>query len=109
VTGYKRNIVRLLMLALGQATLTIGMTIFVFGSEMSRFDTGEPAPLRVRMASALVGVLAYPVLPLVAQLPVATRPSGFPGEHLLFLLNGLVWAAGMLALRRWWRRDRTTT
>jgi hypothetical protein len=32
------------------------------------------------------------------------QPSGFPGEHLVFLGNGLVWAAGILALRRLWLR-----
>jgi hypothetical protein len=88
-----RRIVRLLplvALALGQAVLTVGMTVFVFGSEMSRFDAGDPAPVGVHMASALVGALAYPVLPLVAKLPLTMQPSGFPGEHLVFVANGLV-------------------
>lgn len=91
-------------LALGQAALTVGLTVFVFGSEMSRFDTGEPAPPGVRIASAFAGVLAWPVLPLVARLPQTLQPSGFPGEHLLFLVNGLVWAAGILVLRLSWLR-----
>jgi hypothetical protein len=100
-------ILRLLLLfalAFGHAVLTVGMTVIVFGSEMSRFDTGDPAPPGVHIASALVGVLAYPVIPLVAQLPLTIQPSGFPGEHLVFVANGLVWAAGILALRRWWLR-----
>ena len=71
---------------------------------MSRFDTGDPAPPGVQIASALVGALAYPIIPLFAQLPLTMQPSGFPGEHLVFLVNGLVWAAGILALRRLWLR-----
>jgi len=101
-----RYLVLLFALALGQAVLTVGMTVFVFGSGMARFGTGDPAPAGVQIAGALVGVLAYPVLPLFTQLPLAMRPSGFPGEHLVFLVNGLVWAAGILALRRLWLRRR---
>jgi hypothetical protein len=99
-----RYLLLLFALALGQAVLTVVMTVFVFGSGMSRFGTGEPVPPGVQIASALVGALAYPVLPLFAQLPLTMQPSGFPGEHLVFLVNGLVWAAGILALRRLWLR-----
>jgi len=103
-----RPVIRYLLLvfalALGQAVLTVALTVFVFGSGMSRFGTGDPAPASVQIASVLVGVLAYPVLPLITQLPLTMRPSGFPGEHLVFLANGLVWAAGILALRRLWLR-----
>lgn len=94
----------LFALALGQAVLTVAMTVLVFGSGMSRFGTGDPAPVGVQIASVLVGALAYPVLPLITQLPLTMQPSGFPGEHLVFLANGLVWAAGILALRRLWLR-----
>jgi hypothetical protein len=99
-----RHLFLLFGLGLGQAVLTVVMTVVVFGSGMSRFDTGDPAPPGVQIASALVGALAYPVLPLLAQLPLTMQPSGFPGEHLVFLVNGLVWAAGILALRRLWLR-----
>jgi len=99
-----RHLFLLFGLGLGQAVLTGVMTVVVFGSGMSRFDTGDPAPPGVQIASALVGALAYPVLPLLAQLPLTMQPSGFPGEHLVFLVNGLVWAAGILALRRLWLR-----
>jgi hypothetical protein len=99
-----RHLLLLLALALGQAVLTVALTVFVFGSGMSRFDSGDPAPAGVQIASALVGALAYPVLPLITQLPLTMQPSGFPGEHLVFLANGLVWAAGILALRRLWLR-----
>jgi hypothetical protein len=109
-SGMRRVIRYLLMLfalALGQAVLTVALTVFVFGSGMSRFGSGDPAPAGVQIASALVGVLAYPVLPLITQLPLTIQPSGFPGEHLVFLANGLLWAAGILALRRWWWLRRT--
>ena len=102
-----RHLLMLFALALGQAGLTVALTVFVFGSGMSRFGTGDPAPAGVQIASVLVGALAYPVLPLLVQLPLTMQPSGFPGEHLVFLANGLVWAAGILALRRWWCLRRT--
>ncbi|MGH9892448.1 MAG: hypothetical protein ACREA0_10775 [bacterium] len=104
-----RRLLPLFALALGQAALTVGLTAFVFSSEMSRFGTGTPAPPSVHIASALVGALACPVLPLVAQLPLTLQPSGFPAEHLTFLANGLVWAAGILALRRLWLRRTART
>ena len=37
-------------------------------------------------------------------MPLTLRPSGFPGEHLVFLVNGLIWAGAILALRRIWLR-----
>ena len=55
-----RDLRLLFGLAFGQAALTVGMTVFVFGSEMSRFDTGEPAPLGVRIASNLAGAWRAP-------------------------------------------------
>jgi len=99
-----RHLLLLFALAVGQAVLTVIVTVFVFGAGMSRFDTGDPAPPGVQVASALAGALAYPLVPLVVQLPLTMQPSGFPGEHLVFLANGLVWAAGILALRRLWFR-----
>jgi len=99
-----RHLLLLFALAFGQAVLTVVLTVLVFGSGMARFDTGDPAPSGVQIASVLVEVLAYPVLPLVTKLPLTMQPSGFPGEHLVFLANGLVWAAGVLTLRRLWLR-----
>jgi hypothetical protein len=81
--------------------LTVVVTVIVFGSGMSRFDTGDPATPGVQIASALVRVFAYPALPILAQLPLTMQPSGIPGEHRVFLVNGLVRAAGILALWRW--------
>ena len=80
------------------------MIVFVFGSEMSRFDTNRPAPPGERVAGVIAQALVYPLVPLVAQLPLALRPSGFPGEHLVFLVNGLIWGGAILALRRAWLR-----
>ena len=99
-----RYFLLLFVLALGQTVLTVAMTVFVFGSGMSRFGSGDPASRGVEIASVFATVLAYPVLPLFTQLPLTMRPSGFPGDHLVFLANGVVWAAGILALRRLWLR-----
>ena len=54
-----RHLLMLFALALGQAGLTVALTVFVFGSGMSRFGTGDPAPAGVQIASVLVGALAY--------------------------------------------------
>jgi hypothetical protein len=64
--------------------LTVVVTVIVFGSGMSRFDTGDPATPGVQIASALVRVFAYPVLPMLAQPPLTMQPSGIPGEHRVF-------------------------
>lgn len=50
----------LLALGLGQAILTVFLTVVVFGSGMARFGTGEPEPADVQIAGAVVGILAYP-------------------------------------------------
>jgi hypothetical protein len=58
------------------------------------FDSGDPASSGMQIASALAGALAYPILPLITPLSLTMRPSGFLGEHLVFVANGVVWAAG---------------
>jgi len=95
-----RFLLLLLALALGHTMLTISLTAIVFGSGMARFDTGAPAPTGVRLLNGLATVLAYPVLPLVTRLPLTMRPQGFPGEHLVFLANSVIWAIGIIAVRR---------
>ncbi len=99
-----RRIAWLLSLALAQAVLTIGLTVFAFGSNMSRWDSGAPAPVGVTIIGAMGTVLTSPVLQMVAMLPLALRPSEFSGEHLLFLSNGMIWVLAMFGLRGWWRR-----
>ncbi len=99
-----RRIVLLLLLALGQALLTIALTVFTFGANMSRWDSGAPAPIGVEFAGAMCTILASPLLQVVAILPLALRPSGFPAEHLLFLANGMIWALAIVSLRGWWQR-----
>jgi len=64
-----RHLLLLFALALGQAVLTVALTVFVFGSGMSRFGTGDPA-------------LAYPALPFITQLSddaAVGLPWGTPG------------------------------
>jgi hypothetical protein len=99
-----RRVVSLLLLALAQTMLTIALTVFTFGSNMSRWDSGAPAPIGVEIAGAVCTVLASPLLQWVAMLPLDLRPSGFPGEHFLFLANGMIWALAIAGLRGWWRR-----
>jgi hypothetical protein len=48
----------------------------------------------MRIASALAGALASLILPLITPLSTTMRPSGFLGEHLVSVANGVVWAAG---------------
>ena len=98
-----RRTLFVLALALAQATLTIGLTVYVFSSNMSRWDSGASEPTSVQVASALLAILAAPVLPLLNLLPKAIAPQGFPWEHLLFLVNGVVWAVAGLGLWRFWR------
>jgi hypothetical protein len=54
--------------------LTIVLVIFTFGSGMARFDTPDGPHWTETVASSVVDVLAFPVLPLL------DRPSlRFPG------------------------------
>ena len=62
-----RYFLLLFALAVGQAVLTVAMTVVVFGSGMSRFGSGDPASRGVQIASVFATVLAYPVLPLFTQ------------------------------------------
>jgi hypothetical protein len=105
------RVVTVLGLALFQATLTIALTVFVFGSNMSRWDTGAQAPASANLANAVVSVLAMPALPLMNVLPKGVYPSGFPWDHMVFFANGVLWAIAVLYLRRLWlqRHGRSST
>jgi hypothetical protein len=48
-----RHLLLLFALALGQAVLTVALTVFIFGSGMSRFGSGDPAPASVWAAGIL--------------------------------------------------------
>ena len=107
-----RRVVTVIGLALFQAVLTIALTVFVFGSNMSRWDTGAEAPASAtNLANAVVSVLAMPALPLVKLLPKGVYPSGFPWDHMVFFANGVLWAVAVLYLRRLWlhRHGRSST
>lgn len=97
-----RLVLAVLSLALFQATLTIALTVFVFGSNMSRWDIGAEAPASAGLANAVVSVLAMPTLPLMNLLPKGVYPSGFPWDHMVFFANGVLWAVAVLYLRRLW-------
>ena len=89
-------------------TAVTGALLFVvFSGGMARFDTGAPTPPLERVADAALRVLSLPLLPAVARLPVAMQPQGFPGEHLVFLANGLIWAVCIVSLWTWNRKRRS--
>lgn len=85
------------------AAVTIALTVVVFGSNMSRWDTDSPAPLSIVAADFALSILALPLLPLFARLPRGAIPSGFPWDHLLFLVNGLSWGIAAVGLLHVWR------
>jgi hypothetical protein len=105
-----RRLVTVLLLALLHTTLTIALTVFVFASNMSRWDTGAEAPASVTFANTVVSVLATPALPLMNLLPTGVYPSGFPWDHMVFFANGVFWAIAVLYLRGLWvqRRESLT-
>ncbi len=79
--------------------MTLALALFALGAGMDHFDDGEPLGLGPRLASAVAGVLGVPVLNGLSQyLPRAITQGGFPLEHSLFLINGLVWAYGLAAV-----------
>src|ERR687897_2137061 len=104
MTARHRGIVRAAV-ALLHFAITVGLVIYVFGAGMARFDTGAP-PTRVeRLASLTVTVLAFPVLNGLADLlPANVWPRGFPWDHLLFLVNSVVWATLLMAVSTWRHR-----
>ena len=57
---------------------------------------GMPRGLRVLLLVFWLA-LGRALLTIVTRLPLTMRPSGLPGEHLVFLANGAVWAIGILA------------
>ena len=100
-----RRLAILVGLACIHAMLSIYLLLVVFGGGMSRFDTNADTPLIERLADWALGVLTFPLLPVVARLPLSAQPHGFPGEHLVFVANSLIWAACLLAV--WtWRKNR---
>ena len=99
-----RRALTVLFVALLQAAVTVILAIIVFGSNMSRWDTGAESPPVIRAAGLAVTVLGAPLLTVVALLPNSLQPSGFPAEHLLFFANGLVWALCLDVARQYMRR-----
>jgi hypothetical protein len=85
--------------------VTFILVIYLFGAGMARFDTAAP-PTRVeRLASLTVTVLAFPVLSGLSDLlPATVWPPGFPWDHLLFLVNSVVWATLLMAVWTWRQR-----
>ena len=81
---------------------------FSFSVGMSQFDTGEPAGLFGSALGAISALLMLPLaLPLVRWWPFGA--TGFPLEHLPFILNSLVWGVGLAFARRKWRARREAT
>ncbi len=98
-----RRLVLLCTIATAQAFLTIALTATVFAANMSRWDDESPPEAWVGIADGLLSALSLPLVPVVFRLPQSVRPSGFPGEHLVYLANGLIWAGVILWLHRLWR------
>jgi hypothetical protein len=100
-----RRLLVLVLLTCLHTVVTVALLLVVFGGGMARFDAGTPAPLVERVAKVALRVLSFPVLPTVSRLPREMQPHGFPGEHLVFLANGLLWALGLVALWTWRRNQ----
>ena len=69
--------------------LTLVLVIFTFGAGMARFDMPDRPHWTETVASSVVDVLVFPVLPLL------DHPSlRFPGlwGYVPFIVNSVVWA-----------------
>lgn len=88
-------------IALLHVLLTMALILLVLGSEMSRWDTGAETPAVIQATGLLLTVLSAPLLPLLEAAGV--RPAGFPLDHAVFFLNGLIWGLALVALARAWR------
>jgi hypothetical protein len=95
---------RLMSLFLAVAVIhfvvSIGLTIYVFGAGMARFDKDGSPGLAERVADLVVTLLMFPALGLERWLPARFRGGGFPWEHSIFAANSLLWAAAIVALLR---------
>jgi len=95
-----------LLLMFAHWALSIALLLVVFGGGMARFDTNAPTPVLEHVAHMALGVLSLPLLPAIARFPVAMQPHGFPGEHIVFLANGLIWAVCLVTLWSWYQNRR---
>jgi hypothetical protein len=98
----RRRAVAWAVLVVAHFTVTFVLVIYVFGAGMARFDSGAPATASERIASVTVSVLAFPVINGLSDLlPVSVWPRGFPWDHLLFLVNSVLWATFLMTVWTW--------
>jgi len=73
-----------------------GLFLWVFSSEMGRFDTGAPPSSGEEALSAMVSILQFPATLQVSALP----PQALPGltGYLPFAANSLAWGSLVTAL-----------
>jgi hypothetical protein len=92
-----RRMVAFGLIAASHFALTIVLVIFTFGAGMARFDTLDGSHWTETLASSVVDVLVFPVLPLL------DRPSlRFPGlsGYVPFIVNSVVWAGAIITIWR---------
>ena len=90
------------LLALAHFALSILLVAARYAAAMGRFETGAPPSPGEHAADVLARVILFPVVvPLGQYLPRAVTMAGFPGGHLIFVANSLLWA---VALATAWRR-----
>jgi hypothetical protein len=80
---------------------SISLLVFVFGSGMARFDSGDPIAPTERIARWLLNVLAFPVVLALDWLP-GLRFGGLWG-YIPFVLNASIWGLGAVVARRRFR------
>ena len=92
-----RRMVAFGLIAAIHFVLTVVLVIFTFGSGMARFDTPDGPHWTETVASSVVDVLVFPVLPLI------DRPSlRFPGlwGYVPFMVNSVVWSGAIITIWR---------
>ncbi|PAP74792.1 hypothetical protein B1759_16570 [Rubrivirga sp. SAORIC476] len=95
-------IFRVFGFAFAHFVLQLGVFAITFALGMGRFDTGESAGLFEKALGGVSDLLMLPLaLPLVHWWPFGA--TGFPLEHLPFILNSLLWGVGLAYLWRWKR------
>jgi hypothetical protein len=87
---------------------TLALTVVAFGRGMAELDSGLPPTATGQVLDVLTKVFLFPIVNgLVTLLPRSITGAGFPVEHLLFLLNSLIWALAVLWVATSLRRRRT--
>lgn len=105
-----RKLLIILILSACHFAASLAALFLTLGASMSRFDTGDSATTSEIVVEWMAAVLRFPLV-LLTEALVPIRSSSSLAEYMPFVLNSLLWGAGIYYFGVWvkdrWKRRAT--